>query len=195
MKIPMQIDEVTVMFNVTESEIEEVGKAIEARGLRKDAPRPEIFIEILTELDRRFPGHNICQLAETEAIGVAVHPVEKLPDSRLTRLPPLMGPGEVASGSAQALPQARAGTGIIAAKLAPAAMRGQLAGLEMVPLDEEIVAQYRKPSEARGMPYPTHQGVISLDGKGEIKVYQLSDGQRVVDAHDLHQFFTRFGGV
>ena len=38
------------------------------------------------------------------------------------------------------------------------------------------------------IPYATHEGVLYL-GVFKFKVYQLSDGQRVIDEEDLKKFF------
>jgi hypothetical protein len=39
-----------------------------------------------------------------------------------------------------------------------------------------------------GLPVVTHQGVLAVGGH-ELRVYQLSDGRRVVAADDVHRFF------
>jgi hypothetical protein len=39
-----------------------------------------------------------------------------------------------------------------------------------------------------GVPYVTHQGEFKV-GEDTFKVYQLSDGQRVIDAGDVEDFF------
>ena len=41
---------------------------------------------------------------------------------------------------------------------------------------------------ADGLPTVTHAGVFVVGGHG-LKVYQLSDGRRVIDADDVHRFF------
>lgn len=38
------------------------------------------------------------------------------------------------------------------------------------------------------LPYATHEGVLKL-GDVELRVAQLSDGQRVIDAADLRRWF------
>ena len=38
------------------------------------------------------------------------------------------------------------------------------------------------------LPYATHEGVLHIAGS-ELRVYQLSDGQRVFDADDFARFF------
>lgn len=43
-------------------------------------------------------------------------------------------------------------------------------------------------SKASGLPYATHEAVLDLGGF-EIKCYQLSDGQRILDAEDVREFF------
>lgn len=41
---------------------------------------------------------------------------------------------------------------------------------------------------AEGPPYATHEGVLVILGKS-LHCYQLSDGQRVIDAGDFETFF------
>ncbi|MCK9458281.1 MAG: hypothetical protein M0R80_01355 [Proteobacteria bacterium] len=46
-----------------------------------------------------------------------------------------------------------------------------------------------EPPELDGeVPFATHRGVLDLGGV-KLKVYQLSDGQRVIDAEDLEALF------
>jgi hypothetical protein len=44
------------------------------------------------------------------------------------------------------------------------------------------------PVDDDGLPYATHEGVLKL-GSIELKCYQLSNGQRVIDAADAERFF------
>ena len=39
-----------------------------------------------------------------------------------------------------------------------------------------------------GLPYVTHAGTLRVAGH-ELRVYQLSDGRRVIDGADLERFF------
>lgn len=39
-------------------------------------------------------------------------------------------------------------------------------------------------ANADGLPYATHSGVLTL-GELELRVYQLSDGRRIIDADDF----------
>lgn len=39
-----------------------------------------------------------------------------------------------------------------------------------------------------GVPVATHEGVLRL-GELSLRVYQLSDGQRIISAEDMEQFF------
>lgn len=39
------------------------------------------------------------------------------------------------------------------------------------------------------LPYATHEGVLRMPGCPPLRVYQLSDGSRVIDAADLETFF------
>lgn len=41
------------------------------------------------------------------------------------------------------------------------------------------------------LPWATHNGVLRLGGF-ELRVYQLSDGRRVIDADDMNTFFSAF---
>ena len=38
------------------------------------------------------------------------------------------------------------------------------------------------------LPYATHMGVLDI-GEFQFKVYQLNDGQRVIDEEDIKKFF------
>lgn len=38
------------------------------------------------------------------------------------------------------------------------------------------------------LPYPTHEGVISIEGMFDLKCYQLSNGQRIIDMESFKQW-------
>ena len=39
------------------------------------------------------------------------------------------------------------------------------------------------------LPYATHEGVFKI-GEFEFKVYQLNNGQRLIDSEDMHRFWS-----
>jgi hypothetical protein len=43
-------------------------------------------------------------------------------------------------------------------------------------------------NDGSGLPYVTHEGTLRI-GDHELRVYQLNDGQRVIDAADMQAFF------
>lgn len=47
----------------------------------------------------------------------------------------------------------------------------------------------RTEDPAPGVLYATHEGILRIQGF-DFKVYQLSDGRRVIDADDVEHFFT-----
>ena len=44
------------------------------------------------------------------------------------------------------------------------------------------------PEHSGEIPHTTHEGVLKI-GDSSLKVYTLSDGQRIVDADDMHELF------
>lgn len=48
------------------------------------------------------------------------------------------------------------------------------------------------PEGSSDLPYVTHEGVLSIAGF-DLRCYQLSDGQRVLDADDVRAFFGEGG--
>ena len=60
-------------------------------------------------------------------------------------------------------------------------------------LDGVVWKACEKPDNPDGLPYTTHEGVLTIMGHG-FRVYQLDNGQRIVDADDLREFFTPMEG-
>jgi hypothetical protein len=49
----------------------------------------------------------------------------------------------------------------------------------------------REPSPD-GIPHVTHSGLLEMPAGAPLRVYQLSSGQRIIDADDLAAFFEAF---
>lgn len=47
---------------------------------------------------------------------------------------------------------------------------------------------YKGNTDYSELPYVTHEGVLDIAGF-KMRVMQLSDGQRIIDAEDFHKFF------
>jgi hypothetical protein len=192
------LNDVTVMFHVTEDEMAKAEALISralANELENEKDGAKLYTAILAALDQVVPAAKLTEkAAQGEVIGLAVlRKGQALPDSRFRRRP--AQPPSPAQ-NAQPSPATAGGEPIMAAAIDPkTAMGAKLNGVLMTELPAERVAELKIFSEQQGIPYPTHQGTVSLDGKTELKVYQLSNGQRVVDAVDLHRFFTQFGGI
>lgn len=45
------------------------------------------------------------------------------------------------------------------------------------------------PQDHDGIPWATHRGIFEIAGL-KLRVYQLSDGRRIIDADDLHDFLS-----
>ena len=62
----------------------------------------------------------------------------------------------------------------------------------MTPADRLLAQVELTPYEIVGDPpaelYATHEGVLNI-GEAQLRVYQLSDGRRVLDAEDIHRVF------
>lgn len=189
-------EDATLFFHATRPEIQKMGEALQARGIPSSAPPDVLFPAMIEELDKIVPSAGLAKRFETETIGIAVTETSDMPDSRYTNPsveseynfnPPAVPAGEPAR------PHMRGG--IDGRTLHPSSpMARKIAALEMQPYSpEEVAAMQAKAGD--GAHYPTHHGVLKLDGKGEIAVYQLQDGRRIIDAQDLMAFLSTFGGV
>jgi hypothetical protein len=61
----------------------------------------------------------------------------------------------------------------------------------MTPIEtmlNEVKWEVLPASESGDSPYATHTGVLDIGGVG-LRVYQLNDGQRVIDAEDMRSLF------
>ena len=198
--MPVMNDKPLLLFHVLESEAEKAVAAMSAAGIKFENGKPmkdEQHAAFIAALDKIVPGAKLVERAQQATISIAVlQPGKSLPDNRYQ--PDPRAPAFATMVDQAPTPdQVPAGMGIIAARAAPTpALQKKLGAVEVwEPLPEHTLQQIRQAATAEGMPYPTHQGVISLDGKATIKVYQLSNGERVIDAQDLHAFFSAFGGL
>ncbi len=169
-------------------------EAMKVRGIPREADISVWFPALLEELEKIVPGSGLSVKAEDDVIGIAVmRKGQDLPDNRFQR------PDRPdATPPTQSAPQGQPGhrTGITAAKLPPGSpIAAKLGKVEMQPLPDGDVEQMRQLTAQSQVPYPTHEGVLNLDGKCDIKVYQLSDGQRIIDLESLQRFFATFGGI
>lgn len=194
MRYPADIKDVTLFFHVLESEIDQASEGMKARGFKQEAEPEAWFPALLEELDKLIPSAGLVAKAEIEAIGIAViRKGASLPDNRFQRPASLspIEPPEAPPGAGQVAKH----VGIAAARIADGSpLRKKVEQVPMQPMPPEEVAQLQV-AAANNIPWPTHQGVLRIDDKAEVKVYQLSDGQRVLDLEDLQRFFGKFGGV
>jgi hypothetical protein len=60
--------------------------------------------------------------------------------------------------------------------------------IDMVLDGVQWVALPERPHEYDTLPWATHEGVLTIGG-ASLRVYTLSNGQRIIDADDLAAFF------
>lgn len=63
-----------------------------------------------------------------------------------------------------------------------------LDGIEWTAIDAPL--DPRKLGLADDVPVATHRGELRIGNNAPIRCYQLSDGRRIMDADDVHAFFS-----
>jgi hypothetical protein len=180
--------ELTLAFHLTTDEIKKATELVKARGITRLTPAEEVFPVMLQVLDQMIPGARLVEKAKAgEVIALVSFPPEQMTDSRFNRLKEIGAEAPAPEAGEQVMTLALA-------RVSPtSSIGGKLAALEMVPLPEDLIEQLR--SRANGQPHPTHKAALSVDGKAEIMAFQLSNGERVLDASGLSDFFAAFGGI